>query len=102
VFAVWEPILSTDWQRPDGAALGRISDLRAHQYWDVQQKLAQRMMADARDPQPKQKCCVRDGFLWDLAAVYPAGAKWDDRIPPAVFFNGAVVKVQEELEKALR
>jgi hypothetical protein len=101
VFGVWEPILRTDWQRPSASVLGRIGDERAHQYWDPGRLLAARIAADARDPQPRQQCCVRDGFLWDLAAVYPPGVKWTGQLPPAVFFNGPVLKVRDELEGAL-
>jgi hypothetical protein len=91
----------TDWQRPAAVVLGRIGDVRAHQYWDPGRVLAQRMSSDARDPQPKQECCDRDGFLWDLAAVYPPGVQWTGQLPPATFFNGPVVKVKSELEASL-
>jgi hypothetical protein len=101
VFAVWEPILATDWQRPGASVLSRVPDLRAHQYWDPKHLVAQRIAADARDPQPRQKCCVRDGFLWDVAAVYPPGVKWTAQMPPAVFFNGPVMKVKEDLERSV-
>ena len=102
VFTVWEPILATDWSRPGSAAAGRIVDTRAKQYWDVERSLAKQMAADARSPQPKQDCCVRDGFLWDLAAVYEPGAQWSAQMPPAVFFNGAVVDVEADLAAAIR
>ena len=101
VFAVWEPILATDWLSPTTGALDRLRDLRARQYWDPSHALALRMAADARDPQPKQECCERKGVLWDLAALYPAGVEWKDSLPPAVFFNGAVVDRKSELETAL-
>jgi len=101
VFAVWEPMLVTDWQRPGPPALSRLPDARVHQYWDQAHLLARSMAAAARDPQPTPKCCVRDGVLWDLAAVYPPGAKWDDRLPPAVFFDGPVVNVEGGLEAYL-
>ena len=101
VFADWEPMLETDWQSPTGGVLARLKDSRARQYWDPQHLLARRLAADARDPQPKQACCVRENLLWDLAALYPPGAEWRDTLPPAVFFNGPVVKRQPELESAL-
>ena len=101
VFAVWEPMLTTDWQSPTSGVLARLNDARARQYWDPHHLVAQRLAADARDPQPKQACCLRDNFLWDLAALYPPGVKWKDAPPPAVFFNGPVVKRKAELETAL-
>jgi hypothetical protein len=42
-----------------------------------------------------------DSILWDLAAVYPAGVRWDERVPPAVFFNGPVVDVMDGIASSL-
>ena len=91
----------TDWASPTSGVLARLKDSRARQYWDKDHLLAKRMAADARDPQPKPECCDNDGILWDLAALYPAGAQWTDALPPAIFFNGSVVDQREALEKAL-
>jgi hypothetical protein len=102
VFAVWEPMLATDWMRPTTFVLARLRDRRGAQYWDPEHLLAKRMASDARDPQPKQKCCTRNGVLWDMAAVYPPGAVWGDAMPSAVFFNGPVANVEEELEAQLK
>jgi hypothetical protein len=95
-------MLPTDWLRPAARVLGRLSDHRARQFWDEQHVLAQRMAADARDPQPKPECCEQNGFLWDMAAVYPPGAMWMDKLPPAVVFNGPVVEVKAQLEAGVR
>ena len=102
VFAVWEPILATDWQSPAAGVLSRLKDARVRQYWDPQHLLAQRLAADAREPQPKQACCLRGNILWDMAALYPAGAQWKDSLPPAAFFNGPVFDRKGELEAHLR
>jgi hypothetical protein len=59
------------------------------------------MVADARSPQPGQDCCVRSGILWDLAAVYPKGTSWGDRMPVATVFNGPVVDVMTAIAEAL-
>ena len=101
MFAVWEPILLTDWSRPSTAVLKRLADARVAQFWDERHVLAKRMAQDARDPQPQQQCCERDGYLWDLAAVYPAGAVWKDALPPAVVFDGPVVRRKDQLVAAL-
>ena len=94
-------MLATDWFGPATLVLARLKDSRARQYWDPRHLLAQRLAADARDAQPKQDCCLRDNILWDLAALYPPGVDWKDALPPAVFFNGPVVKRKPELENAL-
>jgi hypothetical protein len=94
-------MLPTDWQSPTRAVLARLQDARARQYWDPRHLLALRLAADARDPQPKQACCLRDNILWDLAALYPPGVEWKDALPPATFFNGPIVKTKSNLETAL-
>uniref|UniRef100_Q025A9 Uncharacterized protein n=1 Tax=Solibacter usitatus (strain Ellin6076) TaxID=234267 RepID=Q025A9_SOLUE len=95
-------MLPTDWQAPGATVLARLKDRRARQYWDPKHLLALRLAADARDPQPRQACCVRDNILWDLAALYAAGAQWKEALPSAVFFNGPIVKRSPELETALK
>jgi len=59
------------------------------------------MKKDARAPQPEQDCCLRSGILWDLAAVYPPGSTWSERMPAATVFNGPVVDVTEAIEDAV-
>ena len=97
---VWEPILPTDFSAPSTWVLGRAGDRRVQQYWDRDHVLAKQMAADARPPQPEQDCCVQDGILWDLAAVYPEGVVWDHRMPTAVLFNGPVADVADSLSNA--
>ena len=101
VYAIWEPMLPTDWWAPTTAVLRRLSDARVRQYWDPDHVFAKRLEADARPPQPTQQCCVRSGVLWDLAAVYRAGVTWTDRLPTATMFNGPVVDAIGEIEKAV-
>lgn len=94
-------MLPTDWSAPSSAVLRRLSDHRGQQYWDSNHVLAKRMEQDARPPQPVQDCCVRSGILWDLAAVYPRGAAWSERMPPAIVFDGPVVDVVARIEASL-
>jgi hypothetical protein len=101
VYAVWQPMLPTDWSAPSGSVLRRLSNERVRQYWDPNHVLATQMKKDARAPQPEQDCCVRSDILWDLAAVYPPGAVWSEQMPPAVVFNGPVVDVTDAIEEAL-
>ena len=97
VYAVWQPMLPTDWAPPVGWVLARMPDARVRQYWDPHHLIAKRLAADARPPQPEPDCCERDEILWDLAAVYPPGVKWSDRMPPAVLVNGPVVSIADDL-----
>ena len=101
VFAIWEPILLTDSAPPIGLVLRRMPDVRVQQYWDPNHLVAKQLAADARPPQPAQECCFDAGFLWDLVAVYPAGVRWNGRMPPATIFNGPVVDVVDALDAAI-
>jgi hypothetical protein len=102
VFAVWEPILATDWRKPGSGVLSRLTDSRVKQIWDPQHLIARRLAKDARPPQPEPGCCTRDGILWDLVAVYPPDARWTEVIPAAVLFDGAVVNMETDLETVVR
>ena len=94
-------MLPTDWAAPASSVLRRLSDRRVQQYWDPNHLLATQMKKDARTPQPVQDCCIRSGILWDLAAVYPPGSTWSDRMPAATVFNGPVVDVTDAIEEGL-
>jgi hypothetical protein len=101
VFVVWEPILASDFMAPTTGVLRRIDDPRARHYWDEQHVFASRMKRDAQAPQPAPSCCEQDGILWDLAAVYPKSARWEDTLPPAIVFDGPVVRITESIEAAI-
>jgi hypothetical protein len=101
VLAIWEPILPTDWRAPTTGALGRLADGRVRQFWDKDHATAVRMASDTRPPQPEASCCEQSGFLWDLAALYPPGTLWDDKLPPAAIFDGPIVRVVPSLEEAI-
>jgi hypothetical protein len=93
VFAVWEPILPTDFSSPSTGVLARLADPRVSQYWDKNhlfaEQLASRLTADAGHPQPS--CCNRHGIQWDEVAVYPQDAHWDGQLPRAVYLEGPIV-----------
>jgi hypothetical protein len=89
-FVIWEPVLPTDWSSPATAALRRISDNRAAQFWD-KGRLISRSMGE-HDP---------DSIVWDYIAVYRPGTLWEDRPPQALYHGGPVVQVTEAARAAL-
>lgn len=99
VFAVWEPVLFMDWQRPTTAALGRLSDRRVTQFWDHDHVFAKQIANDASQGQPN--CCKAHDVLFDLAAVYPMGAKWSDRLPPPNVFDGPIFHIVSDIQPLL-
>ena len=93
MFAVWEPILATDFSSPHTGVLARLSDPRVAQYWDKNhlfaKQLARRLNSDPSHPRPR--CCDDSGIGWDEVAVYRQDALWDDQLPRAEYLDGPVV-----------
>jgi hypothetical protein len=87
-FVVWEPVLATDWGAPSTAALNRISDGRAAQFWD-KDRLVSKSLGEHD----------RRSIVWDHIAVYAPGARWNQT--PALFADGPVVKVLEPARVAM-
>ena len=102
VFAVWQPMLPTDWSPPGSLVLSRMDDVRVRQFWDPNHLTAKRLAADAKPPQPEPDCCEQEGILWDLAAAYALDAVWSDHLPTASFVNGPVVAAAEDLKATVR
>ena len=102
MLVVWEPILSSDWRPPGRVALKRISDAQAQQFWDPDHVVATALnqIVKQKPPQPEPDCCIRRGFYWDEAILYPAGVRWSD-VPGSVFWNGPVYQIIPDLEKSL-
>jgi hypothetical protein len=90
VFVVWEPVLPTDWGAPSTAALRRIADPRATQFWD-KGRLISRSMGE-HNPR---------SVVWDFIAVYGDGAVWNDHLPQATYKGGPVVRVTQPARAAL-
>jgi hypothetical protein len=91
VFVVYEPVLATDWSPPSASTLQRISDPRAAQFWDKERLISHSMGEHDRR-----------SLVWDYIAVYPPGARWDDRPPEPAYSGRPVVQVADEARAALR
>jgi hypothetical protein len=89
-FVVWEPVLVSDWGSPSTAAMGRIPDPRAEQFWDRLRLISHSM--GERD---------RRSVVWDRILIYGAGLLWKDRPPEALYQGGPVVRVTEPARAAL-
>jgi hypothetical protein len=98
VFIVWEPILPTDWQSPTSPVLSRVSDLRAVQFWDKHHLVADALRKHVPEDQPG--CCVRDGHIWDVVALYPKQAVFESTSP--TFIGGPVVQAEPNMRPKLQ
>ena len=79
VFAIWEPVLPTDFAAPSTAALARIPGVRAVQYWDRNRALS-RLLGERNN----------STIVWDYIAVYQPGVLWQDAPPKPVYSDGPV------------
>ena len=98
VFAVWEPILPTDWGPPSTSLLGRLNDSRVRQYWDHDHVLAALIKKAESTGKLRPNCCESKGSLWDLTAAYAPGARWNETLPEPILLNGPVVQTTADLE----
>ena len=89
-FVVWEPVLPTDWSPPSGAALHRISDARATQFWD-HDRIVSHLLGEHDNR----------SIQWDRIVIFPAGETWGAEPPPALYRGGPVVSVNAVAEAAL-
>jgi hypothetical protein len=79
VFVIWEPVLPTDFVAPSTAALARIPDARAAQYWDRKRALSHLLGEHNRST-----------VVWDYIAVYAPGTQWRDALPKPVYSHNPV------------
>ena len=79
VFVIWEPVLPTDFAAPSTAALARIPDVRAAQYWDKKRALSH--LLGERN---------RSTVVWDYIAVYAPGTLWQDAPPKPIYSDNPV------------
>src|SRR6266849_4568216 len=82
VFVLWEPVLATDFAAPPTAALARIPDVRAAQYWDRKRALSHLLGEQDRS--------TRSTVVWDYIAVYAPGTLWQDAPPKPVYSDNPV------------
>ena len=78
-FVIWEPVLATDLAAPSTAALARIPDLRATQYWDRGRALSHLLGERSRST-----------VVWDHIAVYAPGTLWQDALPTPAYSDSPV------------
>ena len=81
----------------------RIADKRARQFWDPHHLVATALdeFAKQNPDQPQPQCCKQKGFDWDEAILFSPRSRWED-MPPALFWNGPVVRVMSDLETTFK
>ena len=104
VFTVWEPVLVTDYGPPSDSALARIADNRAAHFWDRSKLTSEKALPALRAdlaPVVGSKNLVTGRVVWDFAAIYPRGVRWEGSFPVPVFKGAPVVDVITEFKRRL-
>lgn len=101
---VWETIRGADSLGPPPGTYVRIPDRRVRQFWDRDLILSNRIVRDARaNPKllPANETLNDATIIWDAAAVFPRGARWDHDLPRPAYYGRPVAAVTIELERSL-
>jgi hypothetical protein len=101
VLAVWEPILFTEFSKPASMVLRHLADRRVFHFWDPNHLVADQLARHSDPSQNQPECCIQRGTLWDLAAVYPPGTLWEQRLPHALVYGGPVISHRDSIAEAL-
>ena len=104
VFVIWEPIVFSDLVAPSDSVLRNIPDARVAQFYDskhlVSKALQAQMLAHGVTG---QDYFVKDEYVWDAAAIYPSGVRWENSGGVKPDFVGApIVEVSERMAGYLR
>ncbi len=101
VLVIWEPVLPTDWGSPSPSLTAFVADRRAIHFFDRERRLSVSMggpgAVEKLAAQSKIEFRMKD-VIWDVAFVYPPGARWGDRAAAAL---APVVDFGEDLSAAL-
>ena len=101
IFAVWQPILPTDWGKPGTGSLRRLSDPRVRQFWDAGHRVAAALEHSSRGRDLQPSCCFNKGVWWDLMAVFPPGTEWRETLPAPILLDGTVAEAAPAFEALL-
>ena len=80
----------TDFGPPSTAALARIPDTRAVQYWDRKRTLSHLLGEHSRST-----------VVWDHIAVYAPGELWQDAPPEPAYAGDPVVRKIDRAKEAV-
>jgi hypothetical protein len=100
VFLVWSAVRSKDKPVPKGT-YDRVRDPRVTQFWDPDLDLSKRIVRDVmRNPgaYSLDDKIEKKTIVWDFAAVYPAGVRWEEAFPPPAYYGRPVAAVIREVE----
>jgi hypothetical protein len=101
VFLVWSAVRNQDKKGlPDGT-LDRVPDPRVTQFWDRKLDLSKKIVRDVtKNPTAYELDDPIDSktIVWDFAAVFPPGVRWERAFPVPAYFGKHVMAVIRDVE----
>jgi hypothetical protein len=103
VYVIWMHVTSGDRQPPNSIVLAQVPDRRAVQFWDPYRLFSKIMM---RDYPPDTAIAMADTaggspLIWNLVAIWKAGAAWGDRVPLPDYEGHPVIDVADTFRRRL-
>ncbi len=101
---VWLHITRSDVAPPGTSVLARVHDPRVAQFWDPERLLPDTL---ARDLPPAMVAAVADTdaagrvVIWDYAALFRPGVRWEGRFPAPDWQGAPVVDALDSLRVRL-
>lgn len=108
VLAIWEPVIFTDIAPPTASALSLLHDRRARQMWDPGRLASRELhpmlagMGHGAPGLPGEGAAPEPEIVWDFVGYYPAGIRWNDRVPSPAFSAFPVIDGTDALSRILR
>jgi hypothetical protein len=101
VFLVWSAVRNQDKKGlPDGT-LDRVPDPRVTQFWDRKLDLSKKIVRDVtKNPTAYELDDPIDSktIVWDFAAVFPPGVRWEKAFPVPAYYGKPVMAVIRDVE----
>ena len=101
---IWEPVILSDRRPPGRSVTQPIATLPAQRFWDGN-LLASKSVVRTALKHPEQLPAgvhIDESFIvWDIVALWPPGARWDDDMPLPEWFDSTVVDAEAELTTRL-
>jgi hypothetical protein len=102
VFLVWSAVRKQDKKGVPAGTYAKVPDPRVTQFWDKKLDLSKRIVRDVtanpalyhlNDPVTDKT------VVWDFAAVYPPGVRWEKTFPVPSYYGKPVVAVIRDVEE---
>ena len=102
VYVVWAPLFDTESSPPSSAVQARIHEDRVKAFWDPKKGVGAAVRAAARAKVHGFSRFAAGGRTpYDVIALFPTGARWKARLPPAIYCGSPVESSIGELRRAL-